>query len=123
MLRITIFIVNVLAFLALSAQDGSTAPPVEAPDSLVFRLNGNELYGTLMRPTVGLMVSWYEAGEAEFAVILDLDDTGKVSRVESIAFGGCRHLPLLQFALSNVTLDCSWLSPMTMNLGRNTYFP
>lgn len=88
MLRITICIMNVLAFLALSAQDCSTAPPIEAPDSLVFRLNGNELYGTLMRPTIEFQVSWHEAGEAEFAVILDLDDTGRVSSVESIAFGG-----------------------------------
>lgn len=105
--RIVVFFASMLLALGLCAQEKTEAPKIDASDSLIFRLNGGELYRTLMRPT-SEPVFWFQAGEAEFALILDLNDEGKVIAVESFAFGGGRKYSCLQQkGYSTVILGCN----------------
>lgn len=113
---LTLFLLT--SSLMLDAQSSFRQLTIDPADSSVFKLNAKLIYSVPFRES-----GWRKAGTAEFVIILDLDQNGKIVNTKSIAFGGVRSfVETAQKSFSRFT-GKSFVAPDSLGLKARYIIP
>ncbi|MEM6772210.1 MAG: hypothetical protein AAF597_16670 [Bacteroidota bacterium] len=125
MSRFCILLVFTCCCSSLAGQDPLNNPQ----DSAIYWANFDSIFWTLNDPW-SEPVFWWQAGEVEYLVVLTLDSLGRVSQIQTFAFGGKKvFVPIAEEAFQRfvgmqlktaeeITLKSTYLLPVKLTSRR-----